>query len=213
MKKAFVFLALLSLLYSCSKKDGSGPQDEPIYHENFDEGESTGFWIGSRKEDSLTASLAGGYYQVSDEGVRLRILTLSPVFIVDTGNAAIETRVAVTPVDGNTESYAGIVWGFDPSTRQSFTFGCYTDGYYDIWGYPNGNGYKQIKEPEKNAAVQKNGFNTLRIEEKGNTLHFLINGKEVYSMKSNVPSLDQPGLMVDGKTKAKFDYFKAEAIP
>ena len=213
MKRLFVSLSIIVLLYACSKSDSESPRSEPVYTENFSEGEGTGFWTGSRVKDSFTAAIQDGFYQVTNKGSQLHTFSINPVFIVDTGNVALETKVAASPLDGNGLCYAGLIWGVNHDNGQVFIFGYLPKGYFNVLGAPKGGEFKVYKGNTPSPAIKKAGFNRLRIERKNGSLHFLINGTEVFKMATQTSSLDRPGFIVDKKTKAQFDYFKASALP
>lgn len=61
--------------------------------------------------------------------------------------------------------------------------------------------------------MKTDGENVLRITLVDGTLHFIINGSEVYSMKQAASGLDVPGVTAEGQSTIKVDYFKALQIP
>lgn len=211
--KKFILLPLIAVLFFSCKKDKDSPRTKIVYQTDFSKDDEQ-WYLDDNGSDSLSAVIEDGTYHIKNNfKLKWQYFYTNPVFSNDTGNTAVETKFSLTAINSNPDAYCGIIWGENASNNQVFIFGCYTDGYYDIWGYPGGQDYKEFKEATESSALHKNGSNILRIELKGGTLHFLINGKEVYSMPSSVSSLDNSGVSVDAESEAKYDYFKAEMIP
>lgn len=207
MKTRIWFLLLLIVLASCSKKDHpTSPSQKVLYQNNFDKDD--GNW-SLDDYDSITVSLNAGHYQIDNKKYQYLWEELTnPVFDTLENNIALETSFTMAN-EGNPDfGGGGLMWNCDVGDVAYF-FDIYTDGYYEIFGYPDGVTYKQYASEEAIDLVKVGGPNTLRIELTDGTLHFLINGREVFSMASTSSGLDGTGIATEGQSLLKVDYFKA----
>lgn len=212
MKHAFVYLMLLGLLLaSCSKKD-STPKEKVLYQANFDKDD--GNW-SLDDYDSITVSLAGGNYQIENHKFNYLWEELTnPVFDTLDNHIALEMRFTMTKDPDADYGGGGLLWHADASNGNiAYFFDIYTDGYYEIFGYPDGQTYKQYASEDASKLIKSDGANVLRITLVDQALHFILNGSEVFSMKAIGSGLDVPGVATEGQSTIKVDYFKAIQLP
>ena len=211
MKKPFVYLALVVLVAaSCSKKDSS-PKEKVLYQTSFDKDD--GYW-SLDSYDSITVSITGGNYQIENHKYNYLWEELTqPVFDTLDDHIAIEMRFSMTRDPEANYGGGGLLWNTSDGGNVAYFFDIYTDGYYDIFGYPDGQTFKEYASEDAGKLVKTDGENVLRITLVDGTLHFIINGSEVYSMKQTASGLDVPGVAAEGQSTVKVDYFKALQIP
>lgn len=208
MKAPLVYLlALSAFVASCSKNDhNSAPKEKVLYQNNFDEDD--GNW-SLDDYDSITVSLSGGYYQIANHRYNYLWEELTnPVFDSLDNQIALEMSFSMQADTGADYGGGGLMWNCDTSDIAYF-FDIYTDGYYEIFGYPDGQTYKQYATDDASNLIKPGGNNMLRITLTDNMLHFIINGTEIYQMAATGSGLDGPGIATEGQSAIKVDYFKA----
>jgi hypothetical protein len=210
MKKPFVYLALVVLVaVSCSRKDSS-PKEKVLYQTGFDKDD--GNWSVD-DYDSITVSITGGNYQIENHKYNYLWEELTdPVFDTLDDHIALEMRFSMTRDPEANYGGGGLLWNASTGNIAYF-FDIYTDGYYEIFGYPDGQTFQEYASEDAGKLVKTDGENVLRITLVDGTLHFIINGSEVYSMKQTGSGLDGPGIATEGQSTIKVDYFKALQIP
>lgn len=196
-------------LASCSKSDDK-PREKVLYQTSFDKDD--GQW-SIESYDSIDVSLKGGFYQVTNS--RSNYLFEEPVAdIFDSGadSIGIEAKIQVAKLGDAEFGGGGLMWGYGPGEEVYF-FNVYTDGYFEVFGYPDGSSYESYESLSALDVIKPAGANLLRITLVDGDLHFLINGKEVFSMSSPTKGLDRSGISTESHTMLKADYFKAFRLP
>src|SRR5262249_6691371 len=138
--------ATLLALGSCKKDNNNNkPSENVVYSNDFSSDDKN--WPIGAQGDSLKAAVNGGYYQLTNKTSTANYFYGPPLFPGSTGsNRAIESSVKVTATTTTATGYGGLVWGFKTSDHSKFVFGIYTDGYFDVWGYPDGRNYKEYQQ-------------------------------------------------------------------
>jgi hypothetical protein len=131
-----------------------------------------------------------------------------PVFDILDDHIALEMRFSMTKDPEAAYGGGGLLWNASTGNVAYF-FDIYTDGYYEIFGYPDGQTYKEYASDDTSKLIKLDGENVLRIMLVNQTLYFILNGSEIYSMKEVGPGLDDPGIATEGQSTIKVDYFKA----
>lgn len=95
---------------------------------------------------------------------------------------AIQCSLSYIDGDGADETNYGLIFGHDLQVSHGFKFLISNTGLYEI-SRSNYGDYEVIQEPTYSVHLNTDyESNILRVAKKGNTLHFLINGHEVYDM-------------------------------
>lgn len=201
----------LFLLASCSKNhDNPSPKEKVVYQDTFDKDD--GNW-SLDSYDSIAVSLTGGYYQIVNHKYQYLWEELTnPVFDTLTDHVGLEMSFSMKADPNVDYGGGGLMWNCsDPDI--AYFFDIYTDGYYEIFGYPDGQTYKQYATDDAGKLVKPDGMNVLRIELTDGVLHFFINGTEIYHMNATGDGLDAPGIATEGQSTIRVDYFKAVQLP
>ncbi|WP_118976227.1 hypothetical protein [Taibaiella koreensis] len=205
------FLILLAGLMgatSCSKKNDTAPGEKIIYQTDFDQPDGF-FYVG---EDATGAgAMQNGIYTMTNKQTQfVSFFYTSSLFAGINGNTAIEAKVK--PGAG---TYGGLRWNDNASANgvNARTFEVKDNGVFIVGKYGADGAYVGISGSTLSAAIVKGDFNVLRVEERDGTMHFLINGTEVYSMPANGDKLDVCGFLVSASTTLQADYFRAIQLP
>lgn len=205
----FLALFFLSFFVSC-KKDGVGSKKETVLYET-DFSSDDGKWFKESNQYG-TSSINNGYYSLISSATQGFYNTLNPIFNSNNLNVAVETSVKLTTNGATKYGNGGLVWGYrENSSGKRFNFQIAHNGYYVIYGYPNGDNdnYVDYVSWKLSSSVKQNQFNKLRIELREGTLYFFINSSEVYSMPApDNEGLDNLGLVVQSSSTLQADYFK-----
>lgn len=208
MKNLCTLLALLSLVaVSCSKKDhNTSPKEQVLYQNNFDTDD--GNW-SLNDYDSIDVSVTGGRYQIINQKHNYLWEELTnPLFDTLTNNVALEMSFSMAKETNASYGGGGLMWNCE-NADVAYTFDIFTDGYYEIFGFPDGQSYKQYASDDASELIKPDGFNVLRITRVDNVLHFIVNGTEVFKMDAIGSGLDGSGIATEGQSTVKVDYFKA----
>ncbi|MEM6973705.1 MAG: hypothetical protein AAF577_12950 [Pseudomonadota bacterium] len=90
------------------------------------------------------------------------------------GRRVIEAEVSLNP--GGQSSFGGILYGFDPNTRNYFVYGLNAAGGVSLYRRDE-NGFREIMGTEIDAV--RPGANLLRLEEQGEAIQMFVNGTRV----------------------------------
>lgn len=205
----FAFIALFVVLASCKKSDVKN-KETVLYEADFSNDDS--HWCTGTSNNGASASINNGYYTFKCGSAGGHDVWLSPLFTGVTSNTAVETSIKLSSTGGENYGNGGLLWNEDgqgPSDYISYYFLISYNGYFTVFGYPDGvNGTTYI-DWTLSSAIQNSQFNTLRIALVSGTLHFYINNTEVYHMQAIKTTLDRVGLSALKSTTMQVDYFKA----
>lgn len=210
------FLILIAVA-ACKKKEVS-KKETPLYETDF--GTDDGHWAtGSLGNAGASATIGNGYYTLAG-GSGGREVWTGQIFSGITGGTALEASVKLSTNGGTNDGAGGLIWGLkkkdDNNLYTAFYFEISYDGYYIVWGYPNGSEkpYILYKDWVLNGAIRNGQLNKLRITLVNNELRFYINDRELFSMPSpGNATLDQPGFKIRKYSTMQVDYFKALQLP
>lgn len=156
-------------------------QSSLILDENFDNNNSKwNVW----ENESSAAQIANGNYKVINKVSNNLATWLSvPALSYDqTKDFSIETKIFLkTTETGNPNDSYWLLWGIGNNARDFYAFGIYPEGKFqygklvnNVWDAKAG--YKP--SAAINAGINK--ANVLRVEKRGDTINFFINGIQVY---------------------------------
>ncbi|MCF3111532.1 hypothetical protein LL912_22285 [Niabella sp. CC-SYL272] len=216
-KWIWILLLTLVVLAGCKKKEVS-KKEIPLYETDFSTDD--GHWTtGNLGTAGASAAVSNGYY-VLKGGSGGREVWTGKIFSGTTGGAALEASVKLSTNGGANDGAGGLIWGLkkkdDNDLYTSFYFEISYDGYYTVWGYPNGSEkpYVIYRDWVLNGVIRENELNKLRITLVNNELRFYINDRELFAMPSPGNStLDQPGFKIRKYSTMQVDYFKALQLP
>ncbi|WOI54754.1 hypothetical protein [Parvularcula sp. LCG005] len=126
------------------------------------------------------------------------------VFIQTNGKArqAIETIVRIDPK--TPDGFAGILFGYDQSTRYYYLYTLQADGGVKIYRR-DGNGFSMMMETMPGGPVL--GDNHLAIVEQADTLRFMLNGTSVGEIGQGGMDQGAVGIVSGGVVEASFSKF------
>lgn len=217
MKKLYFLLFISTTLFlsSCSKDDAAPDSKETILLETDYTQDGSKLWEG--RTDEVSSSITNDTYNLiylSNSGTYYVTFpkTLPDSYV----DAALESSIRInhTTKDGSGVSAGGIVWGMSSAVPgKDYRFMINTSGQYRISGYPDGSTFTPYTDWTLHEAVKKDDYNILRILAQDKTLHFIINGIEVYSMDApNGGLLDDFGYLAYYKSYVQSKYFKVTAF-
>ncbi|WP_300596696.1 hypothetical protein [Niabella sp.] len=215
----WIWIPLLTLVAvaSCKKNDVS-KKETVLYETDFSNDD--GHWpTGNLGSSGASATIGNGYYTMVGGNGGREVWT-GQIFSGTTGGMALEASVKLSSNSGANNGEGGLIWGLRKNSSTDVYTGFYFeisyDGYYSIWGYPDGSEkpYVLYKDWVLNSAIRNNQFNKLRIVLKNNELRFYVNDKELFAMPSpGNGTLDQPGFKIRKYSTMQVDYFKAVQLP
>ncbi|RFZ92472.1 hypothetical protein D0C36_13675 [Mucilaginibacter conchicola] len=209
--KLFRPLTLLALVIACAftscKKDKIDPESAKLLlNSQFDKVDPA--W-GTGENDYSKRTVANGYYIVQNKDQDSYYFSYTdPIFGSNTDNIGVEAKLKLTGGNADYSTFGGISHNYLPGNNTMDVFGFYNNGTFEIFHYDENN-FGTVYHSDNSPAVKINDFNTLRIELRGGTYHYYINGTEVFSRKAGNVKFDQLGIYIDPATTATVDYYKA----
>ncbi|NLR67336.1 hypothetical protein HGH92_23730 [Chitinophaga varians] len=207
----FAVVFLVAAIFASCKKDNVKSRETVLYEADFSS--EDGHWsVGALGSAGAMATISNGYYTLV-AGSQGRDVWTWAVFSGVDGGTAVEASVKLSTTGSSSDGSGGLIWGSKENNNSNvrYYFGISYDGYYTIWGYPNGTDkpFVVYKDWVSNSAIRNSDFNTLRITLVNGSLHFYINTQEVFNMPSTGGSLDKSGFAVSKNSTLQADYFKA----
>ncbi|MBC9911681.1 hypothetical protein [Chitinophaga varians] len=211
MKPQLVLLFCLTalLLNSCSKKDTPARTEKVLFQSDF-RNSGQRWWTGSSPSDSLDAGVQNGYYVISNRSrVKPYWITTDSIFAGVQGNMSVEISTEI--ISGGTSNLAGLAWADNGTTGSCFAV---VPGkrYFVAWKDNPGAAVTLYKDYTVNDAVSQK-VNVLKLSKQDGTLHFVINGVEVFNMSSAGQQFDRSGFVVGPNTVMHVYYYKAMQLP
>lgn len=202
-----LFILLLTQ-YSC-KKDKSGLTEKVVYQTSFSSDD--GNWaVGTTS--IVDAHVVNGYYVSRTLTTGAWVTWIDSIFNKPTNEQYIEASIKVTN-NGTNGGSGGLVWNLvEPVSGNNYIeyyFEISDNGYFTIYGYPNGVNLQLYKDWTSSTSINLYNFNTVKIKLTDGKLFFYVNGVEVYSMPAIKNTLDEVGMSTGGETTLEVDYFKA----
>jgi hypothetical protein len=202
MRRFLTFGILLSVLLF-GQSDYSKKR---LFYDNFND--NTQGWYTGRKSGVTDVKISDGVYRIQNllEN-KSRAYWNNKIKIDETRDFEIEARLRF--VEGNRKNTLNIFWGRNKAAHR-FRFGFSANGSYriDKW---DGSWYN-FKDYTKHSSISASGFNTLKIQRKGNMYHFYLNGYEVHSMPFVRFYGDRVGFDCISQTTMEVDYVEVSYL-
>jgi hypothetical protein len=182
------------------------------YEENFDNNTSgwavwDNHWNSARfDQGAYMYEMKGNYsHQTWNNGIRINV----------NRDFAIETRFTLLSGQPGESSF-WLEWGLANSGRDYFAFGIYSDGHFQYGRAVNSKWVSVTGKPVASPVILTgiNKSNILRVERKGTSMVFLINGTEVYrsSFETFLPN-SVAGFQANGPQRLAVDYLRIYQEP
>ncbi|GAB3428933.1 hypothetical protein [Niabella aquatica] len=215
MKKFYTVFLIVFIIaaFSACKKDNPGTKETIVYETGFSTDD--GHWYTGTTSTNAVISIDNGYYIFKSGSAGGWDTWLNSVFNNNVSNSGIEASFKVATTGQPGWGNGGLLWNIlksaNSDTYVSYYFHISHNGYYTIYGFPDGTTKKTFVDWTLNSVIKSEQFNTLKIILKNSKLHFYINNSEVYNMEtiSGFANLDKVGLGVSKYTNMQVDYFKA----
>jgi hypothetical protein len=186
-------------------------QSTLILDENFDNNNNKwGVW----ENESSAAQIANGNYEVINKVSNNLATWLSvPALSYDqTKDFAIETKIFLKATEtANPNDCYWLLWGIGNNARDFYAFGIYPEGKFHYGKLVN-NVWDAKAGYQPSAAINAgiNKANVLRVEKRGNSIYFFINGSQVHQASYEIFESNYAGVgyQFNNKKVVEIDYLK-----